>query len=116
MATVPVCQMPKYLDYLRSRITNLGGSFYTETVSDFQTLQQKTKAKVIVNCTGLAAKELAHDAKVYPVRGQIIGLEPTYVHQRLKTLIYDEDNPDGVVYIIPRKDVCMIGTFCVYKC
>lgn len=98
------------MSYLRHRITHLGGSFCTETVSNFHDLQRKSNAKVIINCTGLAARELVNDDKVYPVRGQIIGLEPNYVRQRLKTLIYDEDHPDGVVYIIPRKDVCLVGT------
>ena len=61
---------------------------------------------IIINCTGLGARELVGDLSVYPVRGQIIEVEGP------KTIsVYCNVAPklDHVAYIISRNGRILLG-------
>lgn len=65
------------------------------------------RADAIVNCTGLASRELASDPRMRPLFGQTVvasleGLDPT-------VSIGDDRNPAGVFYAIPRRSEIVIG-------
>jgi D-amino-acid oxidase len=67
-ATMPLIDMPVYLEYLSERFTSAGGTIEARTVAS---LEEATKASPrVVNCSGLGARELAGDITVRPVRGQ----------------------------------------------
>ena len=70
--TAPIAEMPVYLPWLERRITDAGGTISTGTVDDLESLD----ADVVVNATGLGARELVGDTSLYPVQGQIVVLEP----------------------------------------
>ena len=60
--------MPRYLDYLERRLVAAGGEIAQHRVA---TLAEAAEvAPVVVNCTGLGAKELVGDVTVTPVFGQ----------------------------------------------
>jgi D-amino-acid oxidase len=61
----------------------------------------------VINCTGLAARELTRDDTVYPLFGQVAlaghgGFDPTVT-------ITDNRDPDAVFYAIPRRDELVLG-------
>ena len=65
--------MGAYLPWLLGRLEDLG---VCVTRRWLPALPAPTDGSVVVNCTGLGAGGLAHDSSVYPVRGQIVRLQP----------------------------------------
>lgn len=63
---VPMIDMPVYLDYLTRRLEVSGVEVTQRRVGS---LDSEELADVVVNCTGLGARELAGDSTVAPVRG-----------------------------------------------
>lgn len=100
---VPVVEMPVYLRYLRDRFADLGGGIEERTVggpSEFA-----GEARVVVNCAGLGAGDLAGDGTVHPIRGQILRVR----NPGLDHFFLDEDDPAGVTYVVPRSADCVLG-------
>ena len=81
-ATVPLVDMPVYLDYLTRRLVAAGGRITLRAVTSLPDLADETP--LIVNCAGLGAAELTGDQLVTRVRGQHVivdnpGLEEFFV-------------------------------------
>jgi len=81
-ATLPLVDMPVYLDYLVRRLTAAGGRIELRTVTSLPDLA--AEVPLIVNCAGLGARELAGDDALVPVRGQHVivdnpGLEEFFI-------------------------------------
>ena len=81
-STMAVVDMPRYLDYLRTRLETAGGAIETRTVRSLD--EAAEQAPVVVNCSGLGARELAGDHDVHPVFGQHVvlsnpGLESVFI-------------------------------------
>jgi len=81
-ASLPLVDMPPYLDYLATRLAAAGGRIERRTVTSLAELA--AEAPLIVSCAGLGAGELAGDDSVTPVRGQHVivdnpGLEEFFV-------------------------------------
>jgi D-amino-acid oxidase len=72
-ATIPAIDMPRYLDYLATRFAAAGGALQTRPVKALAEAAQD--APVVVNCTGVAARDLVPDPAVRPVRGQHVIVE-----------------------------------------
>jgi len=104
--TVPSTEMEVYLQWLIERVQALGGTVERRRVTALTDLAGR--APILVNASGLAARELAADPSVFPARGQIV----VVANPGLVTSIRDEDHPDGMTYIHPRRhDVVLGGTF-----
>ena len=97
----PVVEMPVYLDYLMDRFAAAGGSVERRTLSSLD----EVDALVVVNCTGLGARDLVGDRTMQPIRGQVVRVR----NPGLERFILDEDDPKGVTYIIPRSHDCILG-------
>jgi D-amino-acid oxidase len=97
----PVVEMPIYLKYLMDRFSAAGGSVQRRTLSSLD----EVDARVVVNCVGLGARDLVDDASMEPIRGQVVRVR----NPGLKRFVLDEDNPEGVTYIIPRSGDCILG-------
>ncbi len=67
-ATVPLIDMPRYLDYLADRFADAGGKLVRSPV--LYLADATAEADTVVNCTGVGARELVGDPSVRPVRGQ----------------------------------------------
>ena len=67
---VPLIETPVYMNYLVTWFKRLGGEIGQEEVSTIADLAEN--GRLIINCAGLGAKELAGDEGLYPIRGQII--------------------------------------------
>ncbi|MGW7402300.1 FAD-dependent oxidoreductase [Streptomyces sp. NPDC054833] len=67
-ARLPLIDMPAHLAWLRARLLKAGGTVEERVVTDLA----RVPAPVVVNCTGLGARELVPDPEVRPVRGQLV--------------------------------------------
>ncbi|MBE1491965.1 FAD-dependent oxidoreductase [Plantactinospora soyae] len=104
--TVPTVEMGPYLDWLVTRLDELGVRVRRHRVT--RLAEAADVAPIVVNATGLAAGELADDPAVHPVRGRIV----LVANPGLVTSVRDEDNPAGITYVHPRsRDVVLGGTF-----
>jgi D-amino-acid oxidase len=71
--TVPLVDMPSYLDYLMARFHTAGGQV---EVRRLETLTEAARqAAILVNCTGIGARSLVPDDGVWPIRGQLVVVE-----------------------------------------
>jgi D-amino-acid oxidase len=100
---VPLVEMPRYLPWLVDRVLGWGGELVDRRVSALGELTAGTGA--VVNCSGLAARELADDPSVYPVRGQIVRV----TNPGLTMSVRDEEHPGGRAYVHPRTADCILG-------
>ena len=100
---VPVVEMPVYLRYLQRRFAAAGGTVERRVVSDPDEMAQE--ARVVVNCAGLGAGELVGDGSMTPIRGQILRVR----NPGLDRFFLDEDDPEGVTYVVPRSEDCILG-------
>ena len=72
-ARLPLIDMPVYLRWLQERLVAAGGTVEERVVRDLG--EAAAEAPVVVNCTGLGARELVPDPAVRPVRGQLVVVE-----------------------------------------
>ena len=100
---VPQALMPEYLPQLLGRVRRLGGRVRQEHVPSLIGAAQRAAA--VVNCSGLAARELAGDGALFPIRGQIVRV----ANPGLRISVRDEAHPEGRAYIHPRRDDCVLG-------
>ena len=100
--TAPVVEMPVYLRYLMDRFIDGGGYVERRAISS---LEEVGDGRVVVNCAGLGARELVGDASLEPIRGQIVRVR----NPGLERFMLDEENPEGVTYVIPRSEDCILG-------
>lgn len=69
-ATAPLIDMPRYLDYLVDRFQAAGGQLVLSQVPSLA--HAVDDSRIVVDCTGVGARELVGDPGVHPVRGQIV--------------------------------------------
>ncbi|MCS5531503.1 MAG: FAD-binding oxidoreductase [Candidatus Poseidoniales archaeon] len=95
----PIIEMQHYMPWLLQRTRELGGIIEQKEVKDLSEIS----AEIIVNCSGIGARELCSDMEVKPVRGQII-----YIEQDPGFGRYDQQ-PETLTYTIPRRDCTVLG-------
>ena len=95
----PIIEMHHYMPWLLQRTRDLGGLIEEKAVEDLAEIS----AEVIVNCSGIGARELCQDTEVKPVRGQII-----YIDQDPGFGRFDQQ-PETLTYTIPRRDCTVLG-------
>lgn len=96
--TVPIIETPRYLQFLQARFERSGGKI---EMRDIGTLAD-VEGSLIINCTGVGARQVANDEAVYPIRGQVMLVEAPHITQAF------EDN-DTFTYIFPRSDGVVLG-------
>jgi len=105
MARVPVVESPRHLPWLVERLERAGGSIEVEPRGVASLAAAGAGAELVVHCSGLGARELAGDASVVPVRGQVVLVD----NPGLERVVLDEGDPAGPTYVIPRRDDCVLG-------
>jgi D-amino-acid oxidase len=101
---VPLVEMPAHLPWLAGLVEELGGSLRRQQVQSLDELC-RPGVDVLVNCSGLAARRLAGDRSVVPVRGQIVRV----TNPGLTLSVRDEEHPLGRAYVHPRTADCILG-------
>lgn len=93
----PVVEMPIYLDWLRARLEELGG-----TLTRLNLTALPDGADVVVNCSGLGARLLGADRTVVPVRGQVVYVEQVGIDRWWL-------DGAGPTYVVPREHDVVVG-------
>lgn len=109
---VPVVNTSQYLETLHDVLLHTGQvKFIRYTVESITEVIDNFKPDVVVNCLGLAAREVVPDPLVFPTRGALAIVAPTKENEPkiVNTVYMYDDNPDGLTYIITRPDGCFIG-------
>ena len=101
--TVPIVDTSVYLGWLADRLERAGGTIEIRRVASLA--EAAEAAPLVVNCSGLGARELAGDDALRPVRGQLVRVE----NPGLTRFWLDDDNPGGLTYIVPRRGDCILG-------
>ena len=102
---LPLIEPPQYMAYLTKRFTDLGGIIEQGEVNTFDELVADNR--VIVNATGMGARELANDQKLKPMRGQVTLVKQLDTPLELGFMCDDDDlHP---MYIFPRSGDIVLG-------
>ncbi len=99
---VPLIEAPVYMDYLVTQFKNRGG--------EIQSLESKIESlselyfetDILINCSGIGAKQVCNDEDVYPIRGQNVRMtNPGITRSFLEAV-----EPS---YLFARKNDCIVG-------
>ena len=100
---VPLIDTTIYLDYLIDRFRKAGGEI--KGCIRFDKLEDvDPNFDLVINCAGIGARELAHDADLEPHRGQV-AIVPKL--DNINCAIVCDDAP--LTYVIPRTNDCVFG-------
>ncbi|MFE1363465.1 FAD-dependent oxidoreductase [Streptomyces anulatus] len=102
--TLPLLDMPVHLAWLERRLAAAGGAVERRAVTGFG--EAAERSPVVVNCTGLGARELVPDAGVRPVRGQLVAVENPGIEEW-----YTEADPASAAttYFFPQPGRLVLG-------
>lgn len=107
-ALLPHIDMTRYVAWLEARAQAMGIPIESRRVASFDELFVQG-ASIIINCTGLGARELAADSAMTPMRGQILHVRNTL---GLDFSLHDEPRGDVVTYIFAYpKHLVLGGTY-----
>ena len=87
----------RYLAWLRRNFVESGGKVEKCRINS---LSELSAYDVIINCTGLGARELVGDESVYPIKGQIVVVDAPNVRE-----YWDS----GVSFVLPHSDYVLLG-------
>uniref|UniRef100_A0A7N9IAI5 D-aspartate oxidase n=1 Tax=Macaca fascicularis TaxID=9541 RepID=A0A7N9IAI5_MACFA len=94
------CECPAYLPWLEKRIKGSEGWMLTRRIDDLWELYPSFD--IVVNCSGLGSRQLAGDAKIFPVRGQVLQVQAPWVEHFIR-------DGSGLTYIYPGTSHVTLG-------
>ncbi len=104
LVTVPVIDVPVFMANLKRRVEDRNAVFVTQHVASAQ--QLFPEFDLVVNCTGVGARDFAGDEEVFPIRGQVVRVaRPAGLHR--STRIYQKN--DQFTLVLPRTDDVILG-------
>jgi D-amino-acid oxidase len=101
----PVIDTSLYLNYLLAQYRGRGGQIEQRAVASLA--EALAEYPIVINCTGLGAREVAGDTDIHASRGQVIRIKANGFDRAL----LDNYGPNHVAYIVPRvSDIVLGGT------
>jgi D-amino-acid oxidase len=100
----PVVDMKSYLPYLMARFEAAGGR--PERRAARSLTEAAAEAPVVVNCSGLGARELVPDPAVRAVRGQILVVENPGIEE---WYVAASDDARETTYLVPQPFGLILG-------
>lgn len=100
---VPLIDTDVFLPFLQGHVQQLGGTIEHRALDSKD--EMPDLGSVVVNCTGLGARALCGDKKLYPLRGQVLRVQTSMV-KRWSLALPRDGRP---IYVIPRKNDCVLG-------
>lgn len=95
---IPIVEPPRYLNRLVEQFKANGGVIQAQEIKSLTDLTHN----LIINCTGVYARQVAKDPLVYPLRGQVIKVSAPHIREAMM-------DDDTFTYILPRRDGCILG-------
>ncbi|WAE69693.1 FAD-dependent oxidoreductase [Streptomyces cavourensis] len=101
---LPLLDMPVHLAWLERRLVAAGGAVERRAVTGFAEAAQRSP--VVVNCTGLGARELVPDPGMRAVRGQLVLVENPGIEEW-----FTEADPasEATTYFFPQPGRLVLG-------
>jgi len=100
-AELPFADMPVYLSWLAGRVQALGGRIEQRVVRNLG----EAGADVVVNCSGLGARQLADDDTVEPVWGQHVLVSAPFVDE----FVFEGGASADGISIVPHRRGVLLG-------
>jgi len=102
--TAPIIDMPPYLSYLEDRLKAAGGKVLIGRVASLE--DAFAEHSIVVNCTGIGARELVPDPDLEPIRGQLVAVRNPGV-----TEFFAEhtEELEEMTYLLPQGEVLLLG-------
>lgn len=101
--TIPLVNMPRYLDYLLQRLRTANVPIEIGTISSFK--EVGGTARILVNCTGLGARTLVPDDEVFPTRGQLVVVD----NPGIDNFFQDHAEHEELTYFLPHGEYVVLG-------
>ncbi|SNY49047.1 FAD-dependent oxidoreductase [Paractinoplanes atraurantiacus] len=103
--TAPIIDMPAYLRELQKRLIAAGGELvFGERLNSLG--DAFADSDVVVNCSGVGARELVPDPSVQPIRGQLVAVR----NPGLTEFFAEHTDELGeMTYLLPQGDVLLLG-------
>lgn len=108
ITSIMFCCTP-YMQVILKQFQQKGGKIVEKKVKSFD--EFAGKFDVVVNCSGLGARDLCKDKTIEPVRGQIIKIRAPWLKHFYMVERHEEIKKERPCYIFPRfNDVVVGGT------
>lgn len=104
ISTVPFIDMAIYMPHLEDRFQAAGGTFEQGAVGSLGELAGQGW-EVVVNATGMGARELVDDDRLTPVRGQVVHVDAPDFGKG----IVDQQRDAQLAYVVPMEDRVVLG-------
>ncbi|SOD63353.1 D-amino-acid:oxygen oxidoreductase [Streptomyces zhaozhouensis] len=101
-ATMPLLDMPTYLAHLERRLVAAGGTVERRRLTSLA----EADAPLVVNCSGLGARELVPDRQLRPIQGQLVVVENPGVE---RWLVVEPTDGEENVYLFPQPFGLVLG-------
>jgi D-amino-acid oxidase len=101
--TVPVVDTSVHLPWLVEELAARGVAVDVRRLAALD--DADADADVVVDCAGLGAEQLAGDAGLVPVRGQVVLVQQVGVQEWL----LDQTDPEQLTYVVPRERTVVLG-------
>ncbi|QDV68171.1 D-amino acid dehydrogenase small subunit [Rosistilla carotiformis] len=106
LVTLPVIDVPIFMRNLKRRVEAQGVTTVIQSLASVSTLFPEFD--LVVNCTGVGARDFVGDSQVFPIRGQVVRVKRPEGLER-STRIYQKE--DKFTLVLPRtNDVILGGT------
>jgi len=104
-AIVPKMDITRYMPWLVRRFETLRGQIVRTRVENLADLFDRGY-QIVVNCSGLGARALAHDEAVVPMRGQVLHLRNDW---SLPECLVEEGRGETTTYVFPFENHVVLG-------
>lgn len=104
----PVADMHLYLPWLEDQVRSAGGQITRgrPVTAEAMRSTRPDEADLVVLAAGLGSREIAGDATVAPVRGQVVLVSQVGIDEWVLDSTGDDAAP---TYVVPRRDVVVCG-------
>ncbi|MDF1751735.1 MAG: FAD-dependent oxidoreductase [Verrucomicrobiales bacterium] len=104
LVTLPVIDVPIFMPYLKSVVQDKGGTLTTREIDAPESLFPEYD--MVINCSGVGARQFVDDSRVFPIRGQIVRASlPEGLRE--STRLYRKQ--DEFTLILPRSGEMVLG-------